>query len=62
MQVKPNNPASVSVSARTFLFMFPAWRFDLLEQLLFCTFCFVYVLFLLVSVSADGLLGLMQVQ
>jgi hypothetical protein len=34
----------------------PAWRFVLLEQFLFCTFCSVSVLFLLVSVSSDGLI------
>ena len=80
---KPNTPASVFTSARTFLFLFlfllavsadcfcwlflfllvsvrpvPAWRCSLLEQFLFCTFCSVSALFLLVSVSADGLLHL----
>jgi hypothetical protein len=56
----------VSVSAGCFClyFMFVyvhpvlVWRFCLLEQFLFYNFCYVSVLFLLVSVFADGLLGL----
>jgi hypothetical protein len=32
----------------------PAWRYVLSEQFLLCTFCYVSVLFLTISVSADG--------
>jgi hypothetical protein len=71
---KPNNPASVSVSAWTFLFIF-MFLLVVFVSVGFClsmqslrsvvafwnSFCYVLsALFLLVSVSADGLLGLIM--
>jgi hypothetical protein len=69
---KPDNPASISVSARTFLFLFlmvvsvsvgfcspsPCVAFSpsgRLEQFLFCTFCCVSILIMLVSISTAEL-------
>ena len=49
-----------------FLFMLvsvcpvPAWRRSLLQHKLLCTLCFVSAMFLLVYVSVDGLLGLIN--